>query len=171
MVTYELHSKLIFLQKMKISSSSTMLRYIVTGKISYLCVYVCVCVTAWKVPGFGVFLVRIFPHLDWIRTLTRDTFHLRKHLQTENSAKDGLVSSRGSYLCKENFPRFSSLWIDKRIITICKSINWIEIEKWKKGSIFRWYTGFFYSPHVRLFWLSWFLFLVWLFSYFFKSLI
>ena len=170
MVTYELHRKLIFLQKMKISSSSRMLRYIVTGKISYLCVCVCVCVCviAWKVSGFGVFLVRIFPHLDWIRTLNMDTFHLSTFKQTENSAKDGLVSSRGSYLCKENFPRFSSLWIDKRIITICKSINWIEIEK---GTIFTWYTGFFCSSHVRLFWLSWFLFLVWLFSYFFKSLI
>ena len=31
--------------------------------------------TAWKVSVFGVFLVRIFPHLDWIR---RDTPYLRK---------------------------------------------------------------------------------------------
>ena len=28
-------------------------------------------ITAWKVSVFGVFLVRVFPHLDWIR---RDTF-------------------------------------------------------------------------------------------------
>ena len=31
-------------------------------------------VTAWKVSVFGVFLVRIFPHSDWIR---RDTVSLR----------------------------------------------------------------------------------------------
>ena len=30
--------------------------------------------TTWKVPVFGVFLVRIFPHSDWIR---RDTVSLR----------------------------------------------------------------------------------------------
>ena len=169
MVTYELHRKLIFLQKMKISSSSRMLRYIVTGKISYLCVCVCVCVCVCHcVESVRIrsFSGSYFPAFGLNKN--SDHFHLRKHLQTENSAKDGLVSSRGSYLCKENFPRFSSLWIDKRIITICKSINWIEIEK---GTIFTWYTGFFCSSHVRLFWLSWFLFLVWLFSYFFKSLI
>ena len=34
----------------------------------------CVCVTAWKVSPFGVFLVRIFPHSDWIR---RDTAYRR----------------------------------------------------------------------------------------------
>ena len=27
-------------------------------------------VTAWKVPVFGIFLVRIFPHSDWIRRYT-----------------------------------------------------------------------------------------------------
>ena len=27
--------------------------------------------TAWKVPVFGVILVRIFPHLDWIQRNTR----------------------------------------------------------------------------------------------------
>ena len=27
--------------------------------------------TAWKVPVFGVFLIFIFPHLDWIRTFTK----------------------------------------------------------------------------------------------------
>ena len=34
--------------------------------------------TAWKVSVFGVFMVRIFPHSDWIRTrktLNTDTFH------------------------------------------------------------------------------------------------
>ena len=34
--------------------------------------------TAWKVSVFGVFLVRFFPHSDWIRTgkiLNTDTFH------------------------------------------------------------------------------------------------
>ena len=34
--------------------------------------------TAWKVSVFGVFLVRIFPHVDWIRTTktpNTDTFH------------------------------------------------------------------------------------------------
>ena len=34
--------------------------------------------TAWKGSVFGVFLVRIFPHLDWIRTRktsNTDTFH------------------------------------------------------------------------------------------------
>ena len=35
-------------------------------------------ITTWKVPVFGVILVRIFPHLDWIRTRitpNTDTFY------------------------------------------------------------------------------------------------
>ena len=30
--------------------------------------------TAWKVPKYGVFLVRIFPHSDWIRGFTSYLF-------------------------------------------------------------------------------------------------
>ena len=41
-------------------------------------------ITAWKVSVFGVFLVRIFPHLDWIR---RDTPNLSVFCQ--NSGKYG----------------------------------------------------------------------------------
>ena len=50
--------------------------------MEHLCVRVCsTSVTAWKVSTFAVFLVRIFPHSDWIRkirtrrTPNTDTFH------------------------------------------------------------------------------------------------
>ena len=42
-------------------------------------------VTAWKVSVFGIFLVHIFPHLDWIR---RDT---------QNAVKTGQKNSEYGY--------------------------------------------------------------------------
>ena len=41
-------------------------------------------ITAWKVSVFGVILVRIFPHLDWIR---RDTEYLPVFSSNEGKCK------------------------------------------------------------------------------------
>ena len=41
--------------------------------------------TAWKVSVYGVFLVRIFPHSDWIRRDTEYSVGMRENTDQENS--------------------------------------------------------------------------------------
>ena len=68
--------------------------------------------TAWKVSVFGVLLVRIFPHLDWIRTRktpNRDIFHAVKLLpsmiyETIYSRMDQVNS------WKTAFKKFELIW-------------------------------------------------------------
>ena len=65
---------------------------------------------SWKVPVFGVFLVRIFPHLDWIR---KDTEHLgyfyRHFIQTLNT--DTFVNIFTEKSLMKNFVLLCSLTI------------------------------------------------------------
>ena len=66
--------------------------------------------TAWEVPVFGIFLVRIFPHLVWIRRVTeyirfqcekirtiktpeKDTFHAVRFKNIVNSWDNSLVTA------------------------------------------------------------------------------
>ena len=41
--------------------------------------------TAWKVSAFGVILVRIFPHSDWIRRDTQYLVQMRENADQNNS--------------------------------------------------------------------------------------
>ena len=42
--------------------------------------------TAWKVSEFGVILVRIFPHLGWIRNISSYSVQMRENVDQRNSA-------------------------------------------------------------------------------------
>ena len=63
-----------------------------------LCLYFCQLNTAWKVSVFGVILVRIFPHLDWIR---RD-FRISPYSVQIKENADQSNSECGHFLCSEN---------------------------------------------------------------------
>ena len=41
--------------------------------------------TTWKEPVFGVFLVRIFPHLDWILRISLYSLQMRENTDQNNS--------------------------------------------------------------------------------------
>ena len=56
--------------------------------------------TAWKVSDFGVFLARVFPHLDWIRSDTLLIHSECRNIQTRitaNSDNFHAVSHRSKY--------------------------------------------------------------------------
>ena len=71
--------------------------------------------TAWKVSVFGVFLVRIFPHLDWIR---RDISYLS--IFSPNSGKCGAEKLR-------IWARFTQWFLNRWLtqIELCETRRWI----------------------------------------------
>ena len=45
----------------------------------------CLVSTAWKMSVFGVFLVRVFPHLDWILRFSPYSVRMRENTDQKNS--------------------------------------------------------------------------------------
>ena len=78
--------------------------------------------TAWKVSVFGVFLVRIFPHLDWIR---RDAPYLSVFIP--NTRKCGPEKLQIWTL----FTQFSSFWFIRNSYGQLQA--WHKSEKKKRG--------------------------------------
>ena len=50
-------------------------------------------ITAWKVSGFGVFLVRIFPHSDWITPNTKTFYAVKGTISIVWDRKDYLIEA------------------------------------------------------------------------------
>ena len=79
--------------------------------------------TEWKVSVFGVFLVRIFPHLDWIR---RDTFRIQSKSGKKRARIRTLFTQWDVWLGSEYAPalkrrkgyRVSSIFLDN--LNSCK---------------------------------------------------
>ena len=90
--------------------------------------------TAWKVPVFGGFMVRIFPHLDWIRT--------RKTPNTEFAVYIMHISSRKIF--KVTPMHISSRKIFK--VTLGSHLTLFKIKQNEDG-------GFFKLPPSFLTWL------------------
>ena len=89
LTVWDIHLKLkyavyeqVFRQEFGISQSGQFVRnivriYIVCRKLHAN--------TAWKVSGFGIFLVFIFPHSDWIRKDTVNSVRMRENKKQKNS--------------------------------------------------------------------------------------
>ena len=113
--------------------------------------------TAWKVSIFGVFMVRIFPHLEWIRTRktqNMDTFHT-------------VLIPRFCQWMEIISLSFPSIMITTYLVTLRLS-SWIQLlntwYQWKcfyKSFVLKRfpsrYQRFFVSKYVHLLYLFWFM--------------
>ena len=84
--------------------------------------------TAWKLSVFGVFLVRIFSHLDWRRKDMEYSVQMRENADQKNSEYRHFSRSEfaGAYLSSSGFWQWT---IQRRIQNPFKQLRWSFFRK------------------------------------------
>ena len=77
---------------------------------------------------FGVILVSIFPHLDWILRVSPYSVQMRENKDQNNSEYGHFLRSGGSIWreCNTFYLRLSQLIFEKRNLSKSKTMNWIR---------------------------------------------
>ena len=111
----------------KVSLNGLLFNEIINDKICHLFYvwmkWISACATAWKVSVFGVILVRIFPHSDWIR---RDPYLVQ---MLENTDQNN--SEYGNFLRSVLMETFYAVYINDNIPDyVLFSFFWTNLILW-----------------------------------------